>query len=87
MTINNLILFDNQYLFKNVFKVFNNNSDYNLFYILNHFLLVRLVQNVKVKFRFYTNTLKYVKLLVNGKEKCNYFAVMDYKLCIKFFKF
>ena len=73
MTINNLILFDNQYLFKNVFKVFNNNSDYNLFYILNHFLLVRLVQNVKVKFRFYTNTLKYVKLLVNVKEKCHYF--------------
>ena len=73
MTINNLILFDNQYLFKNVFKVFNNNSDYNLFYILNHFLLVRLVQNVKVKFRFYTNTLKYVNLLVNVKEKCHYF--------------
>jgi len=73
LTINNLILFDNQYLFKNVFKVFNNNSDYNLFYILNHFLLVRLVQNVKVKFRFYTNTLKYVNLLVNVKEKCHYF--------------
>ena len=73
MTINNLILFDNQYLFKNVFKVFNNNSDYNLFYILNYFLLVRLVQNVKVKFRFYTNTLKYVNLLVNVKEKCHYF--------------
>ena len=73
MTINNLIFFDNQYLFKNVFKVFNNNSDYNLFYILNHFLLVRLVQNVKVKFRFYTNTLKYVNLLVNVKEKCHYF--------------
>ena len=73
MTINNLIFFDNQYLFKNIFKVFNNNSDYNLFYILNHFLLVRLVQNVKVKFRFYTNTLKYVNLLVNVKEKCHYF--------------